>query len=132
MINIKTLAAALALTVAGAAHASCTYHFRIDNQLQEKATIFQLVNYRGDGSKYKFKDFKEKLAAGEVRDFSTRLVRKANTVVRLAVTATEGEVQYHRNGAPMNVEEFKASSSESCYTSGQKKQAGNPVTITIK
>ena len=134
-VNIKTLAAALALTVvgAGAAHASCTYHFRIHNLSQQEMTLFNLVHYGGDGTKHKWKDFEETIAAGEVRDFSTRLDRPANKSVTLAVKATKGEaIRDKDSGDITNFEEFKASSSESCYTSFQKKQAGNPVTIVIK
>ena len=135
-VNIKTLAAALALTVvgAGSAHASCTYHFVVHNQSQENHfRIYELFNYAEDGPKKKANNFSQEIAAGEVRDFSTRLDRPANKSVTLAVKATKGEaIRDKDSGDITNFEEFKASSSESCYTSFQKKQAGNPVTIVIK
>ena len=135
-VNIKTLAAALALTVvgAGSAHASCTYHFVVHNQLQEAAVnVYGVRNYGGDGPKHKYKPIsRTRISHGLVYGFSESIKRPANKEVRIAVEATKGEAVRDEDGVITNLETFKASSSESCYTSGQKKQAGNPVTITIK
>ena len=133
-VNIKTLAAALALTVAGAgaAHAKCTLHFRVHNQLQEEANVMYLIHY---GTKqeirHKMKPLKQRIEAGHFYGFSTSILRPANKEVRIAVEATKGEIERDHDGVT-NLQEFGADSRASCYTSFQRKQAGNPVTIYIK
>ena len=131
MINIKTLAAALALTVvsAGSAHAaSCTFHFRIHNQGQEEANLNSLINYRrltfGKSQK-----FDEKIAAGEVRDFSRRINRKANDGLIIAVRGRKDPNKVDAD--PDNIIEFQSSPSYSCNESFKQKQEGHPVTIYI-
>ena len=117
-VNIKTLAAALALTVvgAGAVHAKCTFHYTVENLRGAKVEIVARETCKPDNGKCKsaYSGFNYEVDAGQSSTRSTKIARNSDTKIWYSIREYDGTW-------------FKANRLASCQDT-----AASPVVVTIR